>query len=442
MTKRKSETLNNKLSISLESKLQVYASPRADILARLPWLVLPYDSLTFLLGADLSTASQTLPLTALLAIPYLVVRGINLRFNHSSTIVFRFLSVVILVMLVVSAANSLLEGTVGYPVNVDNRLLTWPRQALSMILGLFSFLMFQDAILRTRIPGTARWILWGGIPSLLLGAAQIVLGADRVQGFSSEPSHMADMLVFAFLPACALADSTVRLRRFFAIFGIVLLMATFSTTGFLKALLVVLVYFYLRGQLGRGVFWAIVLASIALAILNFFPDNYVFTIFRFMFATYEQTGHLLGAGSFVDRFYSFVGPISQLGGPHGWLGYGFGGDTVYFDRLFDADTANAIREVKGEIVSISSLQGKMLMYGGVAGYLIYLFAWKRSLANVPRSHVARVMIPAVFASSLFSLGPLFLPYVWLWLAIGTCASGDKSLAQRTRSITRYPTPAN
>lgn len=414
---------------------------RADLLAKLPWLVLPYDSLTYLLGVDLATTSQTLPLTALLAIPYLVIRGFNLRSNRSSLIVFYFLLIAFLVMFTVTTVNTVFESVDSGLLNLDARLITWPRQAISMLLGISSFLMFQDAILRTSIPGSARVILWGCIPSLLLGATQIVFGADRVQGFSSEPSHMADMLVFAFLPACAVADAPVRLRRLLALLGIALLMATFSTTGFLKALFVVLFYFYLQGQLGRGLLWAIVLAVITFVILSFFPDNYVFTMFRFIFDIYEQTGQLLGVGSFVDRFFGFIGPLSQLGGLHGWLGYGFGGDTVYFDKLFDADTANAIREVKGEIVGISSLQGKILMYGGVAGYLIYLFAWKLSLAHVPRSHVARVMIPAVFVSSLFSLGPLFLPYVWLWLAIGACGSTDKSLVQCTRRITRYSTPA-
>jgi hypothetical protein len=441
MTKGKGVTMANGFSLSLESKPQVFTSQRADLLAKLPWLVLPYDSLTYLLGLDLAATSQTLPLTALLAIPYLVIRGFNLRSNRSSSIVFYFLLTAFLVMFAVTTVNTLFESVDSYLLNLDARLITWPRQAISMLLGISSFLMFQDAILRTSIPGAARVILWGCIPSLLLGVTQIVLGADRVQGFSSEPSHMADMLVFTFLPACAVANAPVRLRRLLALLGVILLIATFSTTGFLKALFVVLVYFYLQGQLGRGVLWAIVLAGITLALLSFFPDNYVFTMFRLIFDTYEQTGQLLGAGSLVDRFFGLVGPLSQLGGLHGWLGYGFGGDTVYFDRLFDADTANAIREVKGEIVGISSLQGKILMYGGMAGYLIYLFAWRRSLVHVPRSHVARVMIPAVFASSLFSLGPLFLPYVWLWLAIGVCASKHKSLAQSTPSNIRYSTSA-
>jgi hypothetical protein len=158
-----------------------------------------------------------------------------------------------------------------------------------------------------------------------------------------------------------------------------------------------------------------------------------------MFTIYEQKCQL-GTGSFIDRFFGFAGPLSQLSGFHGWFGYGFGGDTVYFDRLFDEETAAAIREVKGEILSISSLQGKMLMYGGVAGYVLYLYAWKRSLFQVPRAHIARVMIPTIFASSLFSLGPLFLPYVWFWLSIGACASEDIPAARRTRYGSRRPPP--
>lgn len=431
------------VSLTSKSQLLVCASQRADLLARLPWLVLPYDSLTYLLGADLSSTSQTLPLTAFFAVPYLILRGLNLRSNRSSANVFNLLVMVLLVSLVVTAVNSFLEIVSDYSVDVDvdSRLLTWPRQAISMLLGVFSFLMFQDAILRIGIPAAARGLMWGCIPSLMLGAAQIGWGADRVQGFSSEPSHMADMIVFAFLPACAVADASTRLRRLFALFGVVVLIATFSTTGYLKALFVVLVYFYIRGQLGKGLVWVTVLVSIVLAILDFFPGNYVFAIFRFMYDSYELAGQIMGVGSFVDRFYGFIGPLSQLGGLHGWLGYGFGGDTVYFDKLFDADIAHAIREVKGDIVAISSLHGKMLMYGGVAGYLIYLYAWKCSLASVPRPHIARVMIPAIFASSLFSLGPLFLPYVWLWLAIGTCASTRNSLAHCTRSNNRYSTPA-
>jgi len=410
------------------------------LLAWLPWLILPYDSISHLLGVGVTT-SQTLPLTALMAIPYLVLRGRTLRSTSSTTIVFYILLTAFMAMFLVTAVNALIEHASLWPADVDVRMVTWPRQSISMLLGLSSYLMFQDVILRLGIPGAARCLLFGSAPSLILGAVQMFSGDYRVQGFSTEPSHMADMLVFAFLPACAVADVSVKIRRLLALVGIALLIATFSTTGYLKALAAVLVYIYLSGKLVQGVISLLFLLVLGYIALNASTDNYVFTMVGYMFTVYEQTGQLV-TGSFIDRFFGFVGPLSQLNGLHGLFGFGFGGDAVYFDRLFDEETAAAIREVKNEILSISSLQGKMLMYGGVAGYVVYLYAWKRSLFQVPRAHIARVMIPTIFASSLFSLGPLFLPYVWLWLVIGTCASTDKYLVQCTRSVTRYLTPVS
>jgi hypothetical protein len=426
------------VGISSESNSRYSSSQRGDFLAWLPWLLLPYDSLTHLLGVG-ATTSQTLPLTALLAIPYLVLRGRTLRSTRSSSIVFYILLTAFMAMFVVTAVNALIEYAPVWRADFDARMVTWPRQSISMLLGLSSYLMFQDTILRLGIPGAARGLLWGCAPSVMLGAFQIFSGDYRAQGFSTEPSHMADMLVFAFLPACAVADVSVKIRRLLALVGIALLIATFSTTGYLKALAAVLVFIYLSGKLVQGGIYLLSLLVIGYIALNVFSGNYVFTIVGYMFTTYEQTGQL-GTGSFIDRFFGFVGPLSQLNGLHGWLGYGFGGDAVYFDRLFDEETAAAIREVKGEILSISSLQGKMLMYGGVAGYLLYLYAWKRSLYQVPRAHIARVMIPTVFASSLFSLGPLFLPYVWLWLSIGACASGHIPAARRTKYVSRILPP--
>lgn len=401
----------------------IRANTRGDFLAILPWLVLPYDSVTHLLGADISTTSQTLPLTALLAIPYIILRGSHLRSNRTSSSVFKLMLLAFLIMLMVTTANAFIEYSIN--LNADNytRALVGSRQAISMLLGLCSFLMLQDAILRINIQGVARYLVLGFIPSLLWGSTQVITDAYRVQGFSSEPSHLADMLVFVFLPALTLIKVSRQIRLFLVVVGVTLLLLTFSTTGYLKALLAVAIYYILQGRVVSGLFKIIISSGLFIAVLNFFPDNYVFTIYKFMIYEYEQTGQL-GTGSFIDRFYGFSGPISQLSGVHGWLGFGFGGDTVYFDSLFSESNASAIREVKGDIAAISSLQGKMLMYGGVLGYIIYLYAWKRSMTRIPKTHIAKVMIPVVFAGSVFSLGPIFLPYVWLWLAIGASLSEE------------------
>jgi hypothetical protein len=54
------------------------------------------------------------------------------------------------------------------------------------------------------------------------------------------------------------------------------------------------------------------------------------------------------------------------------------------------------------------------------------------------------MLPTVFAASLFSLGPFFLPYVWLWLAFGaTAAPAARGVAVRRkrRIVLRDPSAA-
>jgi hypothetical protein len=396
---------------------------RADALAVLPWLLIPYDSLTHLAGSDPSATSQTLPATALLSLVYLLLRNADLRCARGARHVFAQLLGAFAVMIAVTLINAAYEFSLPIDADWVQRTPTALRQALSMAMGLTTFLMWCDALERLGLRRAMRWVLVGALPSLALAAAQFLTGQERVQGFSSEPSHLADMLVFALLPACALADLPLRRRLATAVVGAGALLATFSTTGFLKALLALLGVFAARGQLLRGLAIVVVAVIGGYGLLSLYPDNYVFLILSFMQTAYEQSGDLV-TGSFIDRFFGLVGPLSVLDDPHAWLGYGFGGDTVYFDRLFSPETASAIREVKGELVSISSLQGKLLMYGGVVGYGLYLAAVWYALRLTPRGHLARVMVVAVFLSSLFSLGPMFLPYVWLWLAVAGAAHSD------------------
>jgi hypothetical protein len=390
-------------------------------LAALPWLLIPYDSLTYLLGADLTASAQTLPLTALLSVLYLALRGPALCTSSGSRRVALWLLAAAAAMVLVTAGNIVYEGLASIEADTGMRSPTAMRQGLSLLLGITTYLMFQDALLRLGMAQTMRWVLMGALPSLLLALLQFGTGEFRIQGFSSEPSHLADMLVWALLPACALAAWPRLWRQLAALAGLLTLVGTFSTTGLLKAGVALLAYYIGRGQALRALLVLPLAAGLGAAVLSLFPDNYVFLVLDYMFTVFEDTGEL-ATGSFIDRFFGLAGPVSLLGEWHSWLGYGLGGDTVYFNRLFDPGTADAIRDVKGDIASISSLQGKLLMYGGVWGYALYLGAWVSAWRAAPRGHVARFILVALFVSTLFSLGPLFLPHVWLWLALAATAN--------------------
>ena len=404
----------------------VRAVPSADVFSVVPFLLIPYDSLTYLVRIDPNTTAQTLPATAIFSVIYLLFRGSNLRTSAASLRIFFLMLCAASVMSIVTLCNAFFE--MAFTVDVDwlARVPAATRQALSMAFGLTTLLMYQDAFLRLSLATSMRWVIYGGIPSMLVGLAQFTDGAFRVQGFSSEPSHFADMIVFSFLPACAMAAVSVKYRSISAITGVSMLLATFSTTGYLKALFVIGSYFAIKGRLFLGLFVRSVLMGCGYFLISLFPENYVYLIFSFMQNNYSQTGELL-TGSFIDRFFGMIGPLSMLDHWQAWFGFGFGGDTVYFNKVFEVDTANAIRETKGDLVSISSLQGKLLMYGGVIGYGLYLSVWLTAWAFVRHSNFLRTMLLSVFVASLFSLGPLFLPYTWLWLAAASASKTSDAL---------------
>ncbi len=384
-------------------------------LAALPWMLIPYDSLTHLLGADLNATSQTLPLTALVAPMYLAVRGRDLRINTAAGRIGAWLCLAAMAMILVTCLNITYEAIFRISGDAQERMTTAVRQGVSLLMGIASFFMFADAGQRAGLHRCMRWTMLAGIPTLLLALAQVAQGIYRVQGFSSEPSHLADMMVLAMFPALLVANREAWRRWLWMLPAVGVLFLTFSTTGFVKAFFAIAAVFVARGQAFRFLAMLPATALVGYVALQAFEDNYVYHMLSFMYARYVETGELLGA-SFVDRFFGLAGPLSLLDQWHTWLGYGLGGDAVYFHQLFDPETAETIRAVKGDVVSIASLQGKILMYGGVWGYAIYASAWVCAWRLAPRGHLARIMLPATFAASLFSLGPLFLPYAWLWLA--------------------------
>ncbi len=389
-------------------------------LAALPLLLLPYDSLTYLLGFDAADTSQTFPATAVFSLAYLVLRGGRLKLSPAGVRVCSWLLAALGVIAIVTLVNILAEAAGWLRADVYVRNYVAVRQGLSLGLGFTSYLMFQDAITRLGLRSACRWIVVGALPSLGVCGVQILKGDYRIQGYSSEPSHLGDMLVLAFLPACAFAG--LRLRRQFTLMfsGGAALMASFSGTAIMKAVFEMFSLFAVKGHVLRGLIIASIGLGAAYGVLLLYPDNYIFQLWG-LFSVFLDEGTLVG-GSFIDRFFGLVGPLNMMDRPAGWLGVGLGGDTIYFDQMFDPATADAIRSQKQSVPSISSHQGKMLLYGGVAGLALYLSAWVAAWRAAPRLHPARFMIPTVFAASMFSLGPFFLPYVWLWLAFGASAS--------------------
>ena len=411
-------------------RASVSISSNFDFLSGLPWLVVSVDSLTYLYGVVAATGnedqiSQTLPLTAVLSAPYLLMRLTNLKLQRASFSVAAHIAFAWLTMAIIALMHVGFGEVANYEIDAALRWETGIRQGVSMLFGLSTLLMFQDSLNRIGRESAFKIALVGALPSLLASLYQIVTGAGRVTGLSSEPSHYADYLIYLIIPATYAALNSSGLRWAVLIGWSALLLLTFSTTGYLKALFGLIALNVKRRRATRGLIYASVLVSLLGFYLYLFPDNYVVATFSYLSSQYNSTG-IVSGGTFVDRWYGFVGPLSNFSSLHGFLGYGFGGDTVYFDSIFDPEISRQIREVKGLYASLSSLQGKMLLYGGCLGYFLYIRGWKIAWNSIRNErsdrasdYIAIVMLPTVFVGSIFSLGATFMPYTWMWLAIAT-----------------------
>ena len=392
-----------------------------DGLAVIPWLLLPYDSITHLLGLNAGATSETLPATAIFSVLYVVVRGETLRICPASESIFALLMKCVTVTLIVTAINFVVEQFGGFRADFPSlRVITALRQATSLALGLTSFLMFQDVLLRMKLRDCMSWVLVGMLPELIVVAVQIAHHEYRIKGLSPEPADLGDLLVFVFLPACVVAGVGIRSRFVAMLAGIGTLFRAFSGTALMEGFFVTGAYFWMKRKFILGAMLLGILGIAIYVVFKVFPHNYVLSLVSYVVLSYRRSGHLVG-GSVVDRLYGLLGPVLLLRTPHAWLGFGFGGDSVYFYRLFPIGIARIIRSTKPGFLSISSLQGKMLLYGGVIGYAYYLSAWRKAWSAGCGYLVVRLMLLGVFATSLFSLAPFFIPYVWLWLSVAaTC----------------------
>lgn len=396
-------------------------------IASLPFLFLPYDSLTYLLGFDLASTAQTLPLTAIFSLPYLVLCALRLRLTPVARTIAARLLICLLWMLALWGLGFILTDSRDGELMEDLRTIAGSRQALSFLLGFTSFLMFADALVRGGQSHAMRMVLLGSIPNIIAILMQFFEGDFRVQGLSSEPSHLADYIVFAVIPALYLVYD--RSSHFLPSLGAatMLIGLTFSTTGYLKLVGFLFAKYGGLKRIWRGVF-VFAFVAVGLATLYFlFPDNYISLTIRYMLYSYNATGELAG-GSWVDRWNGFAGPLTHvITSPSSWLGYGFGADTIYFYKLFRPEVAREILALKGDIPSISSMHGKLLLYLGPIGYVLYLSTWWKAYRSSPPDHIARALLPAVLLGSLFSLAPFHLPYVWFAMAMGaTALSGPVS----------------
>ena len=172
----------------------------ANIIALIILIALPYDSLTYLLGLDSNSISQTLPFVALVSPIYLFIIFLK-RINFSFKLNISLMPIIILAyLIIVTIVNVVIENNIKLDsINSNLRINSSFKQFVSFFLGIIIFYAFNDIFKRLKNNSTQILIILATIPTLLLCFYQLYSGLYRIQGFSSEPSHLADYLVWIFI---------------------------------------------------------------------------------------------------------------------------------------------------------------------------------------------------------------------------------------------------
>lgn len=378
----------------------------------MPLFLMPFDSVPSLLGIN-SEFSQVFPAVLIFSVIYvfrgvLKPRGNPKLISHELVIIFSILAYLLLVTLV----NFFFQ---------NQKFVTdaiFFKQLFSLLGGLLIYLSFRTTVITpARLSTCVKWLLIVLTPVVIYQVFLQPSDYVRAKGFSTEPSHFGNFLVFFALPAIFLSNE--RGPRFFASLFLcnLFILSTVSLTAVLSAGIFYLGWFLanralsLRRLLVISASLFIILGSIFLSGINF---EYLFSNASAFSSEEAFVSALSVSGSLVDRLYSFWGPAYGILSGAVIFGAGVGGDFALLPKLITPEQYEIIASVRSGAVGVSSFFGKVMTWGGIplTGATVIIFSklfWKAGPA-------LRACVVPVFVSSFFSMGALVVPYIWFWVA--------------------------
>lgn len=391
---------------------------------------------------------QIMPLSGILALFFLPFILTRVRITPLFKTVIIFVIFVLLHSVVALFVDIVVLGV------EEIRVITWARQVIALIMGLSVFLVLRKTLVNVSDRFIVHAVIAGALPALALALLNVLWGLTgsslagdivtgirsaiitrgytsplRASGFSLEPSSFAFYLAIIVIPMAIIMVLQPHLwkRRIVITLLICALIAfgwTFSTTGFIVLVAVILAgmvlgpnrwFFATMGLLGS-------IGVITIVIL--FPDNYALQILKALL-TKEETV------SFTDRFYSTFGPIVTAFSSYTLLGYGLGGTTTHFAEIVPPAAQEAIASVRWEgMPSLATLVGRLLAETGIWGILLFFLmiskSWQQTKSLIKfredglsqdMIRVSRLALVGYLIGAAIGWGSFALPYLWFWLAV-------------------------
>jgi hypothetical protein len=376
-----------------------------------PYLLLPFDSIFLLLGFS-GGFSQVFP--AVLVYSGLILFA-ALFFPKS----FRRVDLLEYILLFFILGYLLLVTWAPFFFN-DDKNIAWSsflRQFMALLGGLAIYLSFRIFDVSSIV--IARHIKIALITTIPIIFLQIFGSAGdpfRVQGYSTEPSHFGHFLSFAAIPWMLIAGLSSSSNKILFVYLNVCLLLTVSITAYFSAFLVYMLWTINNFNIIK--FHHVVVTLVFCSLFLLFVDiefSYAYRNASFFLSFDNFNAGMLSSASLTDRFYSFWAPIGGLIDSKITFGGGIGGDYLILPEIVPSEALELISSVRSGDVGLASFFGKVVTWGGwVLAWLyvvIFFIFYKNADQNI------RYFALPVFISSLFSMGSLVVPYVWMWFAI-------------------------
>ena len=382
-------------------------------------LLLSFESLPFL-GA----IAKTTPLVyffVLLFLPF-YTRPLKLTPILKGLILYLFFATVVTVIYFI------VELFKGDSEVLTLRALNFLRQFSAYSLGLMLFIILRKIFLKLDYEIVLRYCIYAIIPisifSFLIDIPFFIVDPNeyRIQSYFSEPSHLCEYLVqiifasiyiYLGLPNRKLSKSKLAL---FFILGLILMALTSSTTGFIRffLLLIGIILFENNKYLKIAFFFFMFFLCVGgFYYYTQIADTYLARVLTDLQDSKDDIA------SFVDRFYSFIGPISHLFISKVSIGYGLGGDTIYYKEFYPNEFIEIVKLVKDGGFNIVSFWGKILVYTGFIGIIIWIVIIIKALRiiknEIPFNKIAAVLF-SIFIHGFIGSGAFLFVHTWFWLA--------------------------
>lgn len=385
-------------------------------LSKLTIFSFPFEGTLFKLGLPL----QTFPLTHFILIPFYSKFLSKIVLTPMSKILFFIFTYTTLVSLF------LLFYEVIF-LDSDERIYFFLRQFVSFLLGIIFFIFLRYLFLKhnnQKIFSTILKTIYIILPFVIF---DIATNASRVMGPFSEPSHLAQYLAFIIIPTIMLHYRYLSKKNLYLLVFIISIVAvlSFSSTFFIRLFLIFIGLAIFSRSIIIKFLVIFVIALFVLILLYLLPilfeGNYITHMIGITINASteggQQSGSLIDRGSFFIMLYQLFSTMNF--NIMTFIGYGFGGDTLYYTNFIPEEIAIVILKFKN-FYSTTSFAGKIFIFSGIFGFCIYLyfvlitFRVVNKVFNNP--YIIKSILFAVFMYTTFGLGPFTFLEFWFWLA--------------------------